>query len=135
MAAGPGAASPDNLSSHAPGALTGRRRTWAFAIVAMAFVMDLLDVTIVNVVLPSIGQALHTSAAQSAWLVAGYALSFAVLLVVGVLAFLDGHRPRVRQIGRVIVGLALMILSLKIPPKGSTGGAYPFGAKKQDERA
>lgn len=93
MATGPGAASPDTLSSHAPGALTGRRRTWAFAIVAMAFVMDLLDVTIVNVALPSIGHALHTSAAQSAWLVAGYALSFAVLLVVGGrLGDLHGHR-------------------------------------------
>jgi len=28
-----------------------------------------------------------------------------------------------------------MILSLKIPPKGTPGGAYPFGAKKQDEQA
>ncbi len=30
---------------------------------------------------------------------------------------------------------ATMILSLKIPAKGQGGGAYPFGAKKQDERA
>lgn len=74
-------------------ALTGRRRTWAFAIVATAFVMDLLDVTIVNVALPSIGQALHGSAAQVAWIVAGYALAFAVLLVVGGrLGDLAGHR-------------------------------------------
>ncbi|MEK8052781.1 MFS transporter [Ideonella sp. DXS22W] len=81
------------LASREPGALTGRRRTWAFAVVAIAFVMDLLDVTIVNVVLPSIGQSLHASAAQSAWLVAGYALSFAVLLVVGGrLGDLYGHR-------------------------------------------
>lgn len=47
--------------------LTGRRRTWAFAVVAMAFVMDLLDLTIVNVALPSIGQALQAGAAQLAW--------------------------------------------------------------------
>jgi MFS family permease len=73
--------------------LTGRRRTWAFAVVAVAFVMDLLDVTIVNVALPGIGQALHASAAQVAWFVAGYALSFAVLLVVGGrLGDLFGHR-------------------------------------------
>lgn len=73
--------------------LTGRRRTWAFAVVAIAFVMDLLDVTIVNVALPSIGAALQADAAQAAWIVAGYALSFAVLLVIGGrLGDLYGHR-------------------------------------------
>lgn len=73
--------------------LTGRRRTLAFAVVAMAFVMDLLDLTIVNVALPSIGQALQAGAAHTAWFVAGYALSFAVLLVVGGrLGDLYGHR-------------------------------------------
>lgn len=93
MGAGPGAASPDQTTPHAHGALSGRRRTWAFAVVAIAFVMDLLDVTIVNVVLPAIVQALHASPAQVAWLVAGYALSFAVLLVIGGrLGDLLGHR-------------------------------------------
>lgn len=76
-----------------PSPLTGRRRTWAFAVVAMAFVMDLLDVTIVNVALPSIGHALHAGTAQMAWIVAGYALSFAVLLVIGGrMGDLFGHR-------------------------------------------
>lgn len=71
----------------------GRRRTLAFAVVAVAFVMDLLDVTIVNVALPAIGQALQATAAQATWVVAGYALAFAVLLVVGGrLGDLLGHR-------------------------------------------
>ncbi|WP_077035474.1 MFS transporter [Pelomonas sp. KK5] len=74
-------------------ALTGRKRTLAFAVVAIAFVMDLLDVTIVNVALPAIGKALHADAAQMAWIVAGYALAFAVLLVIGGrLGDLYGHR-------------------------------------------
>lgn len=74
-------------------ALAGRRRTWAFAVVAVAFVMDLLDVTIVNVALPAIGQSLHAGAAQVAWFVAGYALAFAALLVIGGrLGDLFGHR-------------------------------------------
>lgn len=81
--AGPPAAPP----------LSGRRRTWAFTVVAIAFVMDLLDMTIVNVALPSIGHALQAGAAQLAWMVAGYALAFAVLLVVGGrLGDLAGHR-------------------------------------------
>ena len=34
----------------------------------------------------------------------------------------------------VVVLAATMILSLKIPPTGKTGSAYPFAAKKRDER-
>jgi len=74
-------------------ALGGWRRTCAFTVVAIAFVMDLLDVTIVNVGLPAIGQHLQAGADQVAWIVAGYALSFAVLLVAGGrLGDLFGHR-------------------------------------------
>ena len=74
-------------------AMSPQRRSLAFAFVAIAFVMDLLDVTIVNVALPGIGQALQADGAQIAWIVAGYALSFAVLLVVGGrLGDLYGHR-------------------------------------------
>lgn len=87
----PAASASSPATAHPP--LTGRRRTWAFAVVAMAFVMDLLDVTIVNVALPSIGHALQAGPAHIAWIVAGYALAFAVLLVVGGrLGDLAGHR-------------------------------------------
>ena len=44
--------------------------------------------------------------------------------------------PVVFSLGFTAVTLAVtMILSLKIPPRGTPGGAYPFGAKKRDERA
>jgi tellurite resistance protein TerC len=44
--------------------------------------------------------------------------------------------PVVFSLGFTAVTLAVtMILSLKIPPKGKPGGAYPFAAKKHDERA
>jgi len=80
------------MAPEAP-ALAGRRRTWAFAVVVVAFVMDLLDLTIVNVALPGIAHALQASQAQVAWIVAGYALAFAVLLVIGGrLGDLCGHR-------------------------------------------
>ncbi|NDY91869.1 MFS transporter [Ideonella livida] len=73
--------------------IDGRRRTLAFTVVLIAFVMDLLDVTIVNVALPAMGQALAAGPAQVAWTVAGYALAFAVLLIVGGrLGDLYGHR-------------------------------------------
>ncbi|HEY0373536.1 MAG TPA: MFS transporter, partial [Amnibacterium sp.] len=66
-----------------PAPLLGRRRTAAFAVVALAFVMDLLDGTIVNIAIPSIRADLGASYADVQWLSAGYALAFAVLLITG----------------------------------------------------
>lgn len=64
-------------------ALTPKRRSIALFVVSLAFVMDLLDVTIINVALPSIQASLGASFATMQWLVAGYVLSFAVLLITG----------------------------------------------------
>jgi EmrB/QacA subfamily drug resistance transporter len=58
-------------------------RTIALIVVAFAFVMDLLDTTIVNVAIPSIQASLNASYAQIQWIVAGYSLTFALLLVTG----------------------------------------------------
>ncbi|WP_317698592.1 MFS transporter, partial [Aeromicrobium sp. REDSEA-S32_B7] len=45
--------------------------------------MSLLDVTIVNVAIPSMQAGLDTSAAAVQWVVSGYALSFGLVLVIG----------------------------------------------------
>ena len=45
--------------------------------------MSLLDVSIVNVALPSIQQSLGASMAQVQWVVSGYALTFGLVLVAG----------------------------------------------------
>ncbi|PBC78379.1 EmrB/QacA subfamily drug resistance transporter [Streptomyces sp. TLI_235] len=58
-------------------------RRWAAAAVMMtAALMDLLDVTIVNVAIPSVGRDLHASEADLQWLVSAYLLGFAATLVV-----------------------------------------------------
>jgi MFS family permease len=62
---------------------TKKMRTVALVIVALAFVMDLLDSTIVNVAIPTIRDNLGASYAQIQWVVAGYALTFATLLITG----------------------------------------------------
>ncbi|HEX2263197.1 MAG TPA: MFS transporter, partial [Pseudonocardiaceae bacterium] len=49
----------------------------------MAGSMSLLDVSIVNVALPSIAQSLDASVAQVQWVVSGYALAFGLVLVAG----------------------------------------------------
>jgi EmrB/QacA subfamily drug resistance transporter len=74
---------PTHSAHHHASKLTHRERTVALTIVALAFVMDLLDNTIVNIAIPSIRENLGASYATIQWLIAGYALSFAVLLITG----------------------------------------------------
>jgi EmrB/QacA subfamily drug resistance transporter len=52
-------------------------------VLIFASFMDLLDATIVNVALPSIRDDLGASGAQLEWVVGGYLLAFAVLMITG----------------------------------------------------
>lgn len=73
----------EHAAVHHARKFTPRQKKIALLIVAFAFVMDLLDSTIVNVAIPSIQSNLGASFAQVQWLVAGYSLSFALLLITG----------------------------------------------------
>jgi EmrB/QacA subfamily drug resistance transporter len=59
------------------------RRSLALVILIMASFMDLLDVTIVNVAVPSIQRDLGASYAAVEWVTAGYTLGFAAGLITG----------------------------------------------------
>src|SRR5690625_4376371 len=63
--------------------VTAAHRRIAITILLFATFMDLLDVTIVQVALPSIGVDLQASGTTSGWVVSGYLLAFAVALVTG----------------------------------------------------
>lgn len=76
-------AHPEHSALHHAGKLTSKQRTIALVVVALAFVMDLLDTTIVNIAIPSIQHNLGASFASIQWMIAGYALTFAVLLITG----------------------------------------------------
>jgi MFS family permease len=75
--------SPATSAQENAAAFTSKRRTIALVIVALAFVMDLLDSTIVNIAIPSIRTNLAASYSAIQWIVAGYSLAFALLLVTG----------------------------------------------------
>ena len=60
-----------------------RRRWFALAIVMTAAFMDLVDVTIVNIAIPSIQRDADASVSQIQWITAGYALAFAAGLITG----------------------------------------------------
>ncbi|MGW1557335.1 MFS transporter [Streptomyces sp. NPDC002144] len=63
--------------------VTDRRRWFALAIVMTAAFMDLVDVTIVNIAIPSIQREAGASFSQIQWITAGYALAFAAGLITG----------------------------------------------------
>ncbi|MFI2603812.1 MFS transporter [Streptomyces sp. NPDC018693] len=60
-----------------------RSRWIALAIVMTAAFMDLVDVTIVNIAIPSIRQQSGATWSQIQWITAGYALAFAAGLITG----------------------------------------------------
>jgi len=66
---------------------------WTLAAVCLGTFMLLLDITIVNVALPDIQRALHSSFADLQWVVDAYALTLAAfLLTAGSLADIYGRR-------------------------------------------
>ncbi|HSW74551.1 MAG TPA: MFS transporter [Candidatus Saccharimonadales bacterium] len=73
----------EHAASHHASKFTAKQKKMALLIVAFAFVMDLLDSTIVNIAIPSIQTNLGASYATIQWLVAGYSLTFALLLITG----------------------------------------------------
>ncbi|MFF4760571.1 MFS transporter [Streptomyces sp. NPDC001292] len=66
-----------------PARTADRRRWFALAIVMTAAFMDLVDVTIVNIAIPSIQRDAGASFSQIQWITAGYALAFAAGLITG----------------------------------------------------
>jgi EmrB/QacA subfamily drug resistance transporter len=57
------------------------RRWRAFSVCLVVGFMSLLDVSIVNVALPSIEKGLHATSSDLQWVVSGYALTFGLVLV------------------------------------------------------
>lgn len=66
-----------------PDAPADRLRWLALAIVMTASFMDLVDVTIVNIAIPSMRQDFGASTSAIQWITAGYALAFAAGLITG----------------------------------------------------
>ena len=60
-----------------------RRKWWTLAAVSFGLFMIMLDNTVVNVALPAIQEDLGADLSQLQWIVAGYALTFAALMLIG----------------------------------------------------
>ncbi|MBO0819016.1 MAG: DHA2 family efflux MFS transporter permease subunit [Actinobacteria bacterium] len=55
----------------------------AFAVLAVSFFMTIIDLTIVNVALPTIGRDLHFSESNLQWVVTAYGITFGGFLLLG----------------------------------------------------
>jgi EmrB/QacA subfamily drug resistance transporter len=82
------------------------RRWWTLGAVAFGLFMIMLDNTVVNVALPSIQRDLGVGLSELQWIVTGYALTFAALMLTG--GKLADHYGR-RLI--FVVGLAVFTLA------------------------
>jgi len=71
-------------SAGVPGPQDADPRRWvALAVVLIAAFMQLVDISIVNVAIPSIQRDLDATYSQIQWVLAGYQLAFAVTLITG----------------------------------------------------
>jgi EmrB/QacA subfamily drug resistance transporter len=82
------------------------------AIVCAAFFMTVLDVSIVNVALPSIGRSLHFSESNLQWVITAYAITFGGFLLLGGRAADFLGRLRIFLIGVVIFTVASFLCGL-----------------------
>jgi EmrB/QacA subfamily drug resistance transporter len=92
--------------SSSPGASRRGGTGLALAVIAIAQLMVVLDISIVNVALPSIQRSLHFSPTSLEWVVNAYALAFGGLLLLG--GRLGDHFGRRRMF---IAGIALLMVA------------------------
>src|SRR6478672_1041949 len=59
------------------------KKWWTLAAVSFGLFMIMLDNTVVNVALPSIQRDLGVGLSELEWIVSGYALTFAALMLIG----------------------------------------------------
>jgi EmrB/QacA subfamily drug resistance transporter len=90
-----------------PAVTAGSRVRWlAAAVLTAGGLMDLIDVTIVNVALPTIRRDLNAGATQLEWVVSGYLLAFAASLIIAGSLGDKFCRKRVFLLGVALFGAA-----------------------------
>jgi EmrB/QacA subfamily drug resistance transporter len=99
------------------------RKWWTLGAVAFGLFMIMLDNTVVFVALSSIQSDLHISQSELEWVVSGYALTFAVLMLTGgKLADMFGRR-RIFIVGLTIFTASSLACGL------ATGAGFLIGAR------
>jgi EmrB/QacA subfamily drug resistance transporter len=93
------------------------KKWWTLGAVSFGLFMIMLDNTVVNVALPSIQRDLGVGLSELEWIVTGYALTFAALMLTGG-KLADAYGRRLI----FVVGIAIFTLSSLACGMASTGG-------------
>jgi EmrB/QacA subfamily drug resistance transporter len=88
------------------------RRWQALALVCVAFFMTVLDVSIVNVALPSIQRSLHVSDTTVQWVLIAYTIAFGGFLLLGGRAADLLGRRRIFMVGVLVFSAASLVCGL-----------------------
>jgi len=99
------------------------KKWWTLGAVSFGLFMIMLDNTVVNVALPSIQRDLGVGLSELEWIVTGYALTFAALMLTGG-KLADAYGRRLI----FVVGIAIFTLSSLACGLASTGGVL-IGAR------
>ncbi|HEY1569641.1 MAG TPA: MFS transporter, partial [Solirubrobacteraceae bacterium] len=95
-----------SVLEHRHSAVARDRKIGVLLVMCVGYFLVLLDVTIVNVALPTIGRDLHAGVSELQWVVDGYALALAGLMLTGgTVGDLRGHK-RVVLSGLPLFGVA-----------------------------
>src|SRR6266566_1418419 len=95
----------------------------AFALLAVSFFMTIIDLTIVNVSLPTIGRDLHFSETSLQWVVTAYALTFGGFMLLGGRAADLLGRRRILMLGLAVFTAASLACGL------ATGEGFLIGSR------
>ncbi|MGO9877655.1 MAG: MFS transporter [Acidimicrobiia bacterium] len=88
------------------------RRWFAAAVVIVSVAIPVLDNTVLNVAIPTILREFHTDLPSLQWVITGYSLTFATLLIIGGrLGDMYGHR-RMFMVGAAIFGIGSFLASV-----------------------
>ena len=107
-----GEASLRTQTNH-PAVSEGTVRRWrAFALLVVAYFMTIVDLTIVNVALPTIGVKLHFPESDLQWVVTAYGLTFGGFLLLGGRAADLLGRRRLLMVGLAVFSAASLACGL-----------------------
>ena len=102
--------------------MAGPDRRLLLVVMCVGYFLVLLDVTVVNVAVPAIGDDLATGVSGMQWVVDGYAVTLAALLLAaGTVGDVTGHRPVV-LLGLSVFGIASAVCAAA-PTTGVLVGA------------
>jgi MFS family permease len=97
------------------------KKWWTLGAVSFGLFMIMLDNTVVNVALPSIQRDLHMQLSELEWIVSGYALTFAALMLIGG-KLADAYGRRLI----FVLGIAIFTLASLACGLASSGDAHAW---------